>query len=269
MGGGRPTVVLETGLGAESAEWAAVQERLALVARVCRYDRANRGASDPAPTPRTARDMVADLDRVLKAAGEPGPYVLVGHSFGGLLVRLYAHLHRERVAGLVLVDSMHEDQFDVFGPLFPPAKPDDSQPLREVRAFWTGGWRKPESTQEGIDFPSSLDQGRAIGSLGDLPIHVLTAGTFLNQPLVPGAARPHLQARWEELQRRFLDLSSRTTQSFAREHGHFLQREAPDRIVEAVTAMVAQLHPSVSAARSPGSASGGARGRNRRGSGPE
>ena len=89
-GSGRTTVILETGLGAESAEWQAVQASLDPLARVVRYDRAGRGDSDPAPQPRTASDLVDDLQALLKVADLPGPYLLVGHSFGGLLMRLLA-----------------------------------------------------------------------------------------------------------------------------------------------------------------------------------
>ena len=88
--------------------------------RVCVYDRpgtllnaedtAGRSRSDPAPLPRTAQDVVADLHALLRAARVPGPYVLVGHSLGGLCVRLYATTYPEEVAGLVLVDASHEDQ---------------------------------------------------------------------------------------------------------------------------------------------------------------
>src|SRR5690242_7648461 len=77
MGKCGPTVVLETGLGAESAEWATVQERLAPTIRACRYDRANRGWSEPARRPRVARQMVDDLHALVHAAGETGPYILV------------------------------------------------------------------------------------------------------------------------------------------------------------------------------------------------
>src|SRR5579885_1921763 len=108
-----PTVVLETGLGADSEDWAKVQAGLDGYVRVIRYDRAGRGASDPAPvSPRTARDMAEDLRLMLEAAGEAGPFVIVGHSFGGLLARVFAEAYRDDVAGLVLVDSMQEDQFE-------------------------------------------------------------------------------------------------------------------------------------------------------------
>lgn len=88
-GRGVPTVVLETGLGAESDAWLPVQRDVEQFSRVCRYDRAGRGGSDPASPPRSAGDMVRDLHALLSEAGIPGPYILVGHSFGGLLVRLY------------------------------------------------------------------------------------------------------------------------------------------------------------------------------------
>ncbi len=97
-GVGVPTVVLETGLGAESDEWESVQREVELFTQVCRYDRANRGRSDPAPKPRSAEDAVSDLRALLLAAAIPAPYVLVGHSLGGIIVRLYAHHYPREVA---------------------------------------------------------------------------------------------------------------------------------------------------------------------------
>src|SRR4029079_17451033 len=96
-----------------------VQREVAQFTRVCRYDRANRGQSDSAPKPRSAQDAVNDLHAVLITAKVPAPYVLVGHSLGGIIVRLYAHQYPGEVAGLVLVDPAHEDQFARMSPLFP------------------------------------------------------------------------------------------------------------------------------------------------------
>jgi pimeloyl-ACP methyl ester carboxylesterase len=140
-GEGTPVVILETGLGAESAEWAAVQDEVSKVTRVLRYDRAGRGASDAAPSPRTALDMLGDLRELLRRTGLGGPFILVGQSFGGLLMRLFAHRHASEVAGVVLVDSMHEGQFDIFGQTFPPPFPGEPEELARVRRFWQGGWR--------------------------------------------------------------------------------------------------------------------------------
>jgi pimeloyl-ACP methyl ester carboxylesterase len=229
-----PTVVLETGLGAESAEWEAVERGVASFARVFRYDRAGRGMSAPAPVPRDAHMIVDELHALLRVAGFPGPYVLVGQSLGGLLMRVFAHRYRADVAGLVLVDSMHEDQFGVLAPAFPPPTPSDPPALAGIRQFWTGGWKSPDSTIERIDLAEAIRQGREVVSLGELPLRVITAGTYLHMPLVPQAQRDMLQELWEGLQARFLFLSSRSAQTFVRTSGHFVQRNDPQAIVEAI-----------------------------------
>lgn len=233
-GNGSPSVVFETGLGAESEEWIAVQLAVAEHSCTVRYDRAGRGASDPARPGRDAYSMVDDLHELLRAAKVPSPYMLVGHSLGGMLTRVFAQRYPEEVAGLVLVDSMHEDQFDVFGAAFPSADQSDSPELIRLRQFWTGGWKEIDATVERIDLPEAIRQGRRVQSLGDLPLHVITAGTLLHEPTVPPRERDRLQLLWEDLQAGFLQLSSRTTQTFARDCGHFVQRERPDVIVQAI-----------------------------------
>ena len=192
------------------------------------------------PYRRAARPISSPICiHLLHRAELAPPYVLVGHSFGGLLVRLFAQRHRAEVAGVVLVDAMHPDQFEVFGQAFPPPRVDEPTALRETRQFWSGGWRDPRSTREGIDLVAACAQARATTSLGDLPIHVLSAGTFLRQPLVPEALRPRLQDQWDGLQRTFLGLSSRATQTRIETSGHFMQREAPQAVVAAVLEVLA------------------------------
>ncbi len=107
--GGGPTVVMDAGIGECSLSWSPVQTEIARFARVCTYDRAGLGWSDPAPNARTSREIVNELHALLTRAGIKPPYVLVGHSFGGLNVRLYATQFPEEVAGLVLVDACHEE----------------------------------------------------------------------------------------------------------------------------------------------------------------
>ena len=106
-GSGTPTVILEAGANGGSSSWFAVQPWLATSTRVCSYDRANLpgGRSDPAPKPQTAADIVTDLHKLLAAARVPGPFVLAGHSNGGLFARLYATTYPQQVKGLVLIDT--------------------------------------------------------------------------------------------------------------------------------------------------------------------
>jgi len=105
----QPTVILEAGIGDFSVEWSLVQPKVAAVARVCSYDRANNGWSDLGPRPRTMHQIVYELHTLLTTAGEPGPYVLVGHSYGGWLVRLYQLTYPSEVVGMVLVEAGADD----------------------------------------------------------------------------------------------------------------------------------------------------------------
>lgn len=111
-GEGTPTVLFESGMGASCLSWTHVQPAVAEFSRAVSYDRAGHGWSDPAHEPRTAEQISQELHTLLNAAGVPGPYVLVGHSFGGYVTRAFAHLYREDVVGLVLVDSIHPAEWE-------------------------------------------------------------------------------------------------------------------------------------------------------------
>jgi pimeloyl-ACP methyl ester carboxylesterase len=120
LGRGSPTVILESGFGASSQGWGMTQPRIAAKTRTCAYDRAGYGFSDPGPMPRDGAAIARDLDNGLKAAGISGPYVVVGHSAGGLYARLFAVRRPKEVVGLVFVDSSVEHQTQrmqaIFGP---------------------------------------------------------------------------------------------------------------------------------------------------------
>jgi pimeloyl-ACP methyl ester carboxylesterase len=115
-GAGAPVVVVENGLGDFSSDWILVQRRVEKSARICTYDRAGYAWSDPGPMPRTYAQLNLELHDALAALGERGPFVLVGHSFGGGVVRAYAAAYPREVAGMVLVDIVHEDQRIPMGP---------------------------------------------------------------------------------------------------------------------------------------------------------
>ena len=131
-GTGSPTVVLVSGLDSAADVWTgyqpdpslAVFARFARFARVCAYDRPGAPVGDnltpsrstPVPQPTTAQDAVRDLHALLRAAGEPGPYVLAGHSYGGLITRLYAGEYPSEVAGIVFVDAFAPQWQTAFTP---------------------------------------------------------------------------------------------------------------------------------------------------------
>jgi pimeloyl-ACP methyl ester carboxylesterase len=106
QGTGQPVVILEAGIAGSSLGWAAVQNRLAAFTTVCSYDRAGLGWSDACRLPRSAHQLAEELHSLLDRAGLTGPFILVGHSFGGLLIRVYSRCYPEQVAGLVLLDPV-------------------------------------------------------------------------------------------------------------------------------------------------------------------
>ncbi len=111
MGAGEPTVVFDAALGASSLSWTFVQTEVARFAHTFAYDRAGFGGSDPGPMPRTALRIAEELRELLGVAGVPGPFLLVGHSFGGLCARVFAARYHAETAGLVLVDAPHPSQW--------------------------------------------------------------------------------------------------------------------------------------------------------------
>jgi pimeloyl-ACP methyl ester carboxylesterase len=115
VGSGSPTVVFEGGAGDFSVIWALVQERVRGTTRACSYDRAGYAWSDPGHRPRTFAQLALELQTLLATAGERAPYVLVGQSFGGSLVRNFAERYPSDVAGMVLVDAIHEDGYVFYG----------------------------------------------------------------------------------------------------------------------------------------------------------
>jgi len=124
QGAGSPTVVLDAGMGGGAGSWSTVFGELAAITRTCAYDRPGRGSSDPRGR-HTLADTTADLRTALQVAGEPGPFVHVGHSHGGNYVRVFGDRYRDEVAGLVFVDSFDPDlQEDWIHPLLGPLVPE-------------------------------------------------------------------------------------------------------------------------------------------------
>ncbi len=228
-GEGSPTVVLEHGMGDNQFTWLFVQPEVAQFTRVCSYTRALKGQ---VPQPRTSAQIVADMHTIFGNADIAGPYVLVGHSIGGLHVRLYAHHYPDEVVGMVLVDASHEDQQERFLAVLPP----DSQAAQDLRT----NVENPELNPEGLDWEASAAQVRASGSLGDMPLIVVTRGTH---PDPSELGLPHdvaVQGEevWQELQQDLAKLSTNSTHIIAEESGHFIHKDQPDVVVAAIRQVV-------------------------------
>jgi pimeloyl-ACP methyl ester carboxylesterase len=204
VGEGSPTVILESALGAMSAHWVRVQQVVAETTRVCAYDRAGMGWSEPGPEPRDARQISSELHTLLKDADTEGPYVLVGHSYGGLYARMYAARYPNEVAGVVLVDSSHPEQFTRspegramyeqirrLGAVIPfltrlgvtrlfnvyPAHPDlPPQQRAQIEAFNSSTRQVATTAAEFRATPETTAQVRSTGTLGDKPLAVISAG---------------------------------------------------------------------------------------------
>src|SRR5918993_1702786 len=130
VGRGSPAVVLDAGSGGFSAHWVRVQREVSGTTRVCAYDRAGMGWSEMGPQPRDARQITSELHTLLKGANIEGPYVLVGHSFGGMYMQTYAARYPEEVAGVALVDSSTDpDQFSQR-----PEAPESHEPQKQTSA---------------------------------------------------------------------------------------------------------------------------------------
>jgi pimeloyl-ACP methyl ester carboxylesterase len=200
---GSPTVILEQGLGGISSGWALVQPEVAKGTRVCSYDRAGTGWSDASPEPRDARHIAKELHSLLHNANIPGPYVLVGWSFGGLYIREYAAQHGDQVGGLVLVDSSHPDQwtsspggqaqFESYSKIYSLApvlvrlgvmrimgfrQPDSGLPTpynEQLTAAFAATKDWDAQSAEFLASPASMTQVRESKLPDNIPLYVLTA----------------------------------------------------------------------------------------------
>ena len=229
---GQATVILEPGLGATSSAWAWIQPEVAKTTRVCAYDRAGMGWSDPSQAPRDAQHIATELHTLLQNAQIPGPYVLVGWSYGGLYVRMYANQYRDEVGGLVLLDSSSPEQctstpggqakctstarlysiapalarlgvMRVMGLLQPPSGLPSPQGEALLAAFSaTKDW--DAQSAEFLASPATNTQVRSSESLGAMPLFVLTA-TKHGTP-------PDLEQLWQDWQAGFAALSTNSVQ---------------------------------------------------------
>ncbi len=245
-----PTVVIEQGAGEPSRLWWPIQARVAEFARVCTYDRAGYGASDPMPKPRSIDDRARDLHGLLTAAAIPGPYVLVAHSYGGFIVRRFAALYPGLAAGFVLVDTPEESYF------FRPAILEFyGKAVRMMRIMGVAAslgvlrlaakhWsldavglpfvRASEYAATADDIASLLRVDAAMirpggfGSMSGKPVVVLTHGQAFPGPFAI------LDDGWRDGQARLAALSSDGALIVAENSNHMIQHDEPDLVVAAI-----------------------------------
>ena len=252
QGQGSPAVILESGIPGSSLGWASVIEDIASFATVCAYDRAGYGWSQAGPEPRTISNIARELRDLLRTARVDPPYILAGHSFGGLVVQLYASRFPDDVAGMVLVDSSHPDlarrpgQFEridgvafrlkLLAPLGiprlmidPPTGSPESRAssvramekeiLSTTRSFWTIA-----SEMKGLR--ESLNQAAEDRpQLGRKPLVVLTEGQRRRE-------------FWHVMQEKLTELSDASEWQVVNGAGHFIHQDKPDIVVDAVRRVV-------------------------------
>ena len=135
----------------------------------------------------------------------------------------------------MLVDGSHQDQFTRIGEALPEPEPNSPDSHKGFYRFWAGGgWRDPANNPENVDFIASREQLRAIHSLGDLPVVVLVSEVFLHETPTRAEAGPRLHEIWQDLQRELANLSSNGIYSVVESSGHFIQRDRPEAVMDAI-----------------------------------
>lgn len=235
VGSGSPAVVLEAGFGADTFAWRDVQPEVGRSTRTCAYDRAGVGNSVAPPGVRDARAEIADLRRLLGRARVDPPYVLVGHSYGGVLARVFAYLHPTETAGLVLVDTMGRDG------------------RRRQLAMWPRS-QAPEIRGElataamgGVDLAVGEALASRVRTLGDTPLAVITAGRQDNFPRTPARLGRALKRLWDTMQDELARLSENSVHVVALGSNHDVPSShsgQPPVVIRSVQAVVGAARDS-------------------------
>lgn len=218
-GAGDTTVLLIAGWDNGSEAWGAVEPTISDATRVCAYDRFGTGTSDDPATPQTFESQVADLHELLAEVGEPGPYVVVGHSFGGAEAVTFASTYADEVAGLMLVDAS------------PTTWPDT---VCSVPAYAGGcAVMRDPSQGERLDVFPAFEAAATITSLGDVPMTVMTAAHRTPDGLTPNELA-RLESIWAEGTADWAGLSTASNIVTVEDTGHEIQSYQPEIVIDAV-----------------------------------
>lgn len=266
QGTGLPAVIFDSGAGGGYQSWMKVQPEIAKTNMACTYDRAGAGVSDPGPFPRDAAAVARDMDALLTAANIPAPYILVGHSLGGLHVRQYANTHFDKVAGIVLVDPSGDNQRALFRAAMPrvansPLWSFDEENWRRCVAILRGALLPRSdpalkdcmgndaeivdaslSSLHAMEHSSVAELAASRRSYGDMPLIVLTAGNGSEKNLPPDysdSERAAFASVWADLHRDQASLSTVGQRRIVRGAGHGIQADAPQAVIDAIREVIA------------------------------
>jgi len=206
-----PTLIFESGYGVTLDNWNSIKDEVSKFSRMFIYDRAGIGKSEMDDRPRHSKQSVDNLRILLKKAGVKPPYVLVGHSIGGLNVRLFASKYPEEVAGVVLLDSSHEDQNIILPPLF----------TKEVQEAYYNQFTIEGSLNE---IEESFEQVRTTKPFGNIPLIVVTGG------LQPFHTKESMAA-WMRLQGELANLSTIKQHIIVEDAGHAIHFDKPEVVI--------------------------------------
>lgn len=261
-GSGKPTVVLDAGLTANLTWWTLVQQEVAAFARVCSFDRPGYGWSDAGTEPRTSKTIINELHTALHATSDtPPPYILVGHSFGGATMRLYANTFPDEVCGLILVDACHEKQY----------QDDQSQTkqntffkrlkdyfLEGSFAHYTGitRWFMAGAMQPYFSDRLSGDQKNTIIAKASTTKYLMardsewthihkslkqvqeSTNMLTNKPVIVISRGKDIDTRWMTYQKDLATLSQNGKLLIAHQSGHMINMEQPEIIINAIHELV-------------------------------
>ncbi len=219
-----PTVVFEAGFGAGLTSWSTVQSNIAKFARTVSYDRAGIGQSEAGPKPRAAKQIALELHTALQNAGIGPPYVLVGHSFGGIYVRVFADMYPKEVAGMVLIDPSQE-KFDDWTRTHQEAQ---RTALDEQIAKASQGVR-----DESAEVNTSYQQARAAKVPAGVPVILLTA---MKDDTMPAGVRKV----WAEKHEEWIAKVPGGKHIVVENSGHFIQAEQPQVVIDPIKQVVDQ-----------------------------
>jgi pimeloyl-ACP methyl ester carboxylesterase len=276
-GEGRPTVILESGGASWSLDWNLVQIEIAKFTSVCSYDRAGFGWSDSGPKPRSSGQIVLELHTLLTKAEIKKPYILVGASFGGHTVRLFAKKYPEEVAGIILLDARHESintkmppawkklevagkgmyQFmllasrsgalNLLGKLMgeKAAPPIVMKLPPEIQHTYLEVGFQPRYFQSNLDeLAASGESDKQLsvsGSLGNIPLTVIRHGIPDLFASMPAEQARQAEIVWQELQAELAKLSSNSQMLIAEKSGHGIQIDQPGLVVDAIRQMIESI----------------------------